>query len=1044
MIMRSNEIPNPVQRERQLDYNRAIAQKIRNRLQQLENANEKDKRRWIWELLQNASDTVQDRKVDIKIIVAHEYIEFCHNGGYFSPRNITNLIHQISSKEGLEGNIGRFGTGFLTTHTLSRLVEVEGVFDEDEVFFDFKLILDRRKTTEKELVEQIEKSWDSFQSKKIEEPQNEVWTKFRYRDPDKKLALETLKDFETFVYFNLAFVDKLGKIIIENQVEGYKTFFELSEKPKEIEENIYLFSFLEDSKKSHLLLAKDKNLSIAIEVEKKEETFIFKPIASNVPRVFCAFPLIGTESFYFPFVINSQDFIPKTERDKLYLKGETKDAQNNKDILFNTLDLYKKIVHFASAQNWKDFFVIIPQQLPKEDEDLDEKWYRDVLQKPLLDFLTKIPIVENENGNLISILNENGQENTYFPSHVKQEVREKIWDFSMDLYKQNLPSKKSIHNWYQVLWTTCYRQTLEVLLKNNIQNQENIEQLSKTLDFTIDNTYLWLGDVLLFVEREKVALLEQYAVLPNQYGRFRIKNELYEDRAIPDELKEVYKRMATDWKEELLHPSIKIKMERYRTVPALSQTMNPVIRENKFDFTNQDFNQAIYQLISYAPQNIPAAHQKIWDFSKALFFEEMPLEIVVLENVDKFDWSDSLHWQIHKILQDVSTLKYLETLESNLHLENSMTTLEWLGELIEFLQSQEAYKALLDNDSLPILPNQNAFFYPKSQIYLDDGTIDEALKDVLRILKPESIDELLDKNIYLELPKSRERTFIEIAQVIDQNFRDYPAIERETREFKQAFETLFAWFQEQTEETKKNFDWINRNIAVLYISLLGENEDRNAVLNIATSGKAHIFSNIANNQEISEEDLTYFAENSTEFKKFKNAKEKNEAISSKQEVENELLQRLNKEFGKNSHNLDEFIATFGKQKIRQFMREPTTEDSQYFDREAVGKSNEEARRAIRHYLEKQKEYDVSNWTEHSKTMIQKVSKNDIAINIIAKGADNGIVYLTKAEIVVLKNEELFSELWVHTEGDILEINLGKILELWNTTVIKAHMFDFSK
>ena len=96
--MRLDQIPDPVQRERQLDYNRAIAQKIRNRLQQLENANDNDKKRWVWELLQNAKDTVKDRKVDIEIVVNENYIEFKHNGGYFNARNITNLIHQISSK----------------------------------------------------------------------------------------------------------------------------------------------------------------------------------------------------------------------------------------------------------------------------------------------------------------------------------------------------------------------------------------------------------------------------------------------------------------------------------------------------------------------------------------------------------------------------------------------------------------------------------------------------------------------------------------------------------------------------------------------------------------------------------------------------------------------------------------------------------------------------------------------------------------------------------------------------------------------------------
>ena len=118
----------PILREKELDGYRSIAQKIRNRLQQLQNANDKDKRRWIWELLQNAIDAGNQQPVDIKIELHSDFVSFEHNGGYFSPRSVTNLVHQISSKEGAE-TIGRFGTGFLTTHTLSRMVEVESVFE---------------------------------------------------------------------------------------------------------------------------------------------------------------------------------------------------------------------------------------------------------------------------------------------------------------------------------------------------------------------------------------------------------------------------------------------------------------------------------------------------------------------------------------------------------------------------------------------------------------------------------------------------------------------------------------------------------------------------------------------------------------------------------------------------------------------------------------------------------------------------------------------------------------------------------------------------
>ena len=108
---------------------RSIADKIIKRLHDLEKTVENNQGRWAWELLQNAKDSIaedENRTVSVQIRLDEDSVEFRHNGTHFTDQDVIGLISQISSKEVEEGQqtkkTGRFGTGFLTTHLLSKIV----------------------------------------------------------------------------------------------------------------------------------------------------------------------------------------------------------------------------------------------------------------------------------------------------------------------------------------------------------------------------------------------------------------------------------------------------------------------------------------------------------------------------------------------------------------------------------------------------------------------------------------------------------------------------------------------------------------------------------------------------------------------------------------------------------------------------------------------------------------------------------------------------------------------------------------------------------
>src|SRR5699024_1922346 len=95
------------------------ADKVIRILSDVRNERTKSRRRWIWELMQNAKDVPNKYgAVTIKITFRDSEFIFSHNGDPFKIENITGLIQQVSSgKPSDNANrriTGKFGTGFIS------------------------------------------------------------------------------------------------------------------------------------------------------------------------------------------------------------------------------------------------------------------------------------------------------------------------------------------------------------------------------------------------------------------------------------------------------------------------------------------------------------------------------------------------------------------------------------------------------------------------------------------------------------------------------------------------------------------------------------------------------------------------------------------------------------------------------------------------------------------------------------------------------------------------------------------------------------------
>lgn len=374
-------------------HDTAIANKILDMMQDLLLKNDENTaRRWIWELIQNAKDVSGNNgMVNIKIDF-HEkdrYLSFKHDGKCFTTENIVYLISQVSSKERNQspdnGITGRFGTGFLTTHLLSQKVIVDAFLqDENEPLKEIHILLDRSGETKEEVIAAVNESFRQLkESKEIDifalEKTGGFNTRFLYELNDKgiEIAKSGLKSFYASIPYVFAFVEKINSIKVNDSL-----YIERGEKGKLGPAEVHTIYIAENGNKNKLfiLLYHEEKIDLAIPVKAKNNEILIDEYPKDVPKLFCTFPLIGTEDFSFPVIVNSPYFNPNDPRSGIYLTDvENKVVNENKNLIRQALNAYKNLLNYVAEHHWRQVYNIvhIPRQ-PQRDW-LSKDWFADVI-----------------------------------------------------------------------------------------------------------------------------------------------------------------------------------------------------------------------------------------------------------------------------------------------------------------------------------------------------------------------------------------------------------------------------------------------------------------------------------------------------------------------------------------------------------------------------------------------------------------------------------------------------------------------------------------
>ena len=548
--------------------------------------------RWIWELLQNARDVATD--ADNHLITAVKYsgeeLVFLHNGRGFTVDEIAHLIFYGSTKVEDERTIGQYGSGFLTTHLLSWEIDVSGQL-EDGNWFNFRLA--RRPESVKVLQDSMDQSWEAFKSS-IKESRPEslpdsFTTQFVYPIKEQEAeqaveaGIETLKQCAPYVVISNP---QFSRINID--FTGEKICFE-AKRPESDPPGVQQITVTEDtngnSKDRQYLLAKgDTETSVTVPLELKEGGLVCQSV-EKIPRLFLGFPLVGTEAFSFPAVINSFKFTPTENRNGVYL-GKSDDSENNTNqaIIEEACVLLARLLQHSASAAWHHTHQWIEIPAIQGNDWVDAEWMKNCVRNKLMAAIyNKTPVVLNETGNAILM------KEAVLPVAESNEGVKALWDL-LEVWKEypeKLPRRvettgwcKTIKNWANILGDAPseFRATIDgsqlasqmVEKTKNSQGWGNLTNLQELLRADVSDVE-WLNQFYGFLrDHEFDHVIHALRFIPDQEGWFHSLSQLHRDPGIDDVLKEVA---------ELLEWRIRLDLRDLR-LPSLDQEDGPGYMKN--------------------------------------------------------------------------------------------------------------------------------------------------------------------------------------------------------------------------------------------------------------------------------------------------------------------------------------------------------------------------------------------------------------------------------------------------------------------------------
>jgi len=815
------------------------ARAILNDLEKLNIMGVEQKNKWIWELIQNAKD-VADKEAGINLFfeLTKEKLIFKHHGNPFSVKELLAITRKTSTKSlnNEEGTTGKFGSGFVSTHVLNKIVVIKGILINSSGSRRFELALNRSFETLETLMEELKKTYEKIDKIDKTNPDNiqDFFTSYEYELNDYTLipaknGLEQLKK-------NIAFTLLINKVIksITIKTENSEYYYRLGNEEEGISDIVFIKVISNDPEinPNHgLLFLKQDGLILSLPTIKHDESWEICKVDDNA-KIFKEFPLVGTEAFYSPILIQSDQFQPTETRDGIRTKKVIEEdpnrvADENRRILKDANELKKVFFKFIyNCNNIKNIHLFAETGLPGGNENyLGKDWYKKEIQTGFREFLKDYNIVRTVNGQFIKI-----SEAIFIKSIDKH--FDDFYSLVSRFYPNYCPDKDSNQNWIKIIEKDKdnWPQVISISVEDLINRASEIINVS-SFEMTQEDAFKWLNDLIQLIFNIKESDLgEKYQIYPNQLGLLCSRSKVRLEKGLPKNMKDISFGMERNLENELLDSRIlNNDLIQDFDIKQFYDMLNIEIG-NLLIIQAKDKTEKIESIFKIACifKDTKAPKREDWF---ELIHELLPVfagEKIVDLSIDDFKFEPAEKWTLKYIADLIQTTENIDTFSKNYFSEDKQKAFAWLDRYVDFVYRNDEYKETVSKYS--IIPVQSGTFKSYDETLfrekLEDNFDDIIKKLYNEHIKPHTYDFLIDTKITCE--KLRQTGIELITRTIDNLFLD-PESENKVKnsgDYHDLFHELNDWFEKRGSDASALLPIFSEKRPILHIKAFGEGKSK--------------------------------------------------------------------------------------------------------------------------------------------------------------------------------------------------------------------------